>query len=202
MKRKKSSGYVEVKDFHTIEKRKICLVGEAGVGKTSLINRYVKNEFSDVYITTIGTKVSKKEIYIDFPEEKVKVKVVLMIWDIMGEKSFRSLLKEAYFDGAKGILAVCDITRKETLGELEEWVESVIKITGKIPIIFLANKSDLEENKAITLDDMTQLAKKYGQYPCYLTSAKTGSGVEQAFKKLAWMIVAPSWEEAISSMKK
>ena len=198
---KKKNKFIQLKDFHTVEKRKICLVGEAAVGKTSLINRYVKNVFDDLYITTIGTVVSKKEIILKLQEQKIKVKAVLMIWDIMGQKSFRTLLKDAYFDGAQGILAVCDITRKKTLNELKGWVDSVINITGKIPIVFLANKCDLDEAE-VTFDDLKQAAREYGDYPCFLTSAKDGSNVEEVFEKVARMIIAPPIEEALSFIKK
>jgi len=96
-------------------KTKVCLVGEAAVGKTSMIRRYVLDEFEDKYITTLGAKVSKKELAFDLPDKDVRVQMDMTIWDIMGEKGFRDLLKEAFFHGAKGILAVCDITRYSTL---------------------------------------------------------------------------------------
>ena len=101
-------------------KSKICLVGEKAVGKTSLIRRYVLNMFDDHYITTIGTKVSKKEVRVFNPEKDLLVDVDMTIWDIMGEKGFRELLKDAYFYGANGILAVCDLSRRRTLDDLDD----------------------------------------------------------------------------------
>src|SRR2546425_2377432 len=96
-------------------KIKICLVGEAAVGKTSLIRRFVLDDFDDKYIQTLGTKVSKKELSVSQDGEAVKVDMT--IWDIMGQKGFRELLKEAYFYGAKGVIAVTDVTRKTTLDD-------------------------------------------------------------------------------------
>src|SRR3972149_6589742 len=90
-------------------KAKICLVGDVAVGKTSLIKRFVHDQFEDRYISTLGAKVSKKEIVIQ--GNGAAVDVDMTIWDIMGEKGFRELLKEAYFHGAQGVLAVCDVTR-------------------------------------------------------------------------------------------
>ena len=92
-------------------KVKVCLVGEAAVGKTSLIRRFVLENFDDKYIQTLGTKVSKKELSAPNVDPSGDMKIDMTIWDIMGQKGFRELLKEAYFYGAKGILAVCDSTR-------------------------------------------------------------------------------------------
>ena len=121
-------------------KVKICLVGEGAVGKTCLIRRFIQDQFDDRYISTLGAKVSKKEIKLDGPNGGSDIDMT--IWDIMGEKGFRELLKEAYFHGAQGVLAVCDVTRKQTLEDLGEWVAAVVKVTGNVPIEFLANKAD------------------------------------------------------------
>ncbi len=165
-------------------KVKVCLVGEAAVGKTSLIRRFVLENFDDKYIQTLGTKVSKKELSAPQVDPSGEMKIDMTIWDIMGQKGFRELLKEAYFYGAKGILAVCDSTRKKTLEDLDDWIEGVYSVTGKIPIEFLANKVDLKEQAQVTEDDMVQAAKAYDS-PFHFTSAKTGVNVEQAFQSLA-----------------
>ncbi|MFQ5910048.1 MAG: Rab family GTPase, partial [Thermoplasmata archaeon] len=119
-------------------KSKVCLVGEKAVGKTSLIKRYVLNTFDDRYITTIGTKVSKKELELEGKD--IRVQLDMTIWDIMGEKGFRELLKDAYFYGADGVLAVADLTRKKSLADLDDWIDSTIKEAGKIPVIIAVNK--------------------------------------------------------------
>ncbi len=168
-------------------KVKICLVGEGAVGKTCLIRRFIHDQFDDRYISTLGAKVSKKELRVD--ADGAPVDVDMTIWDIMGEKGFRELLKEAYFHGAQGVLAVCDITRMETLTDLDEWVAAVVKVTGQVPVEFLANKADLKEEAAITSADLEAAAKAHDA-PFLFTSAKTGENVETAFAQLAKLISA------------
>ena len=165
-------------------KIKICLVGEAAVGKTSLIRRFVLEDFDDKYIQTLGTKVSKKELTVPAWEGGDPVKVDMTIWDIMGQKGFRELLKEAYFYGAKGVIAVCDVTRKTTLDDLDDWIEGVYSVTGKVPIQFMANKWDLKDQAELGEEEMVQATKAYDS-PYFFTSAKTGESVEQAFQNLA-----------------
>ncbi len=115
-------------------KAKICLIGDSCVGKTSLIRRYVHNEFDDRYVSTLGARICKKEMTVD--SEGGDVRVNMTIWDIMGEKGFRELLMDSYFDGAGGILAVCDLTREETFEGLKDWITAVRLITGDVPIAF------------------------------------------------------------------
>src|SRR5437879_11960150 len=110
-------------------KTKVCLVGEAAVGKTSLIRRFVQDDFEDRYITTLGAKVSKREIVFDMPDRK-QIQMDITIWDIMGEKGFRDLLKDAFFHGAKGVLAVADLTRCDRMNDVEGWVLGVGKVVG------------------------------------------------------------------------
>ncbi|HLE46260.1 MAG TPA: Rab family GTPase, partial [Thermoplasmata archaeon] len=109
-------------------KMKICLVGEAAVGKTSLIRRFVLDDFDDKYIQTLGTKVSKKELTLPSSVGDSELKVDMTIWDIMGQKGFRELLKDAYFYGAHGALAVCDVTRRGTLEDLRGWIGGLREI--------------------------------------------------------------------------
>ena len=170
-------------------KVKVCLVGEGAVGKTCLIRRFIHDQFDDRYISTLGAKVSKKEVVVSNPRSNGEISLDMTIWDIMGEKGFRELLKEAYFHGAQGILAVCDITRKDTLHELNDWIAAVNRVTGNIPVQFLANKSDLKDQAKVTEGDVKQLADTH-KSPFLFTSAKTGENVEAGFAKLAEMIAA------------
>ena len=165
-------------------KMKICLVGEAAVGKTSLIRRFVLDDFDDKYIQTLGTKVSKKELSMPHPYGEGELRVDMTIWDIMGQKGFRELLKEAYFYGAKGVLAVCDVTRKSTLDDLDDWIEGVYSVTGKVPIQFLANKWDLRDKAEFRETEILQAIRAYDS-PFSFTSAKTGESVESGFQSLA-----------------
>jgi small GTP-binding protein len=174
-------------------KAKICLVGEAAVGKTSLIRRYVLDDFDDKYITTLGAKVSKKKMEFDVPNNGMHVGMDMTIWDIMGEKGFRDLVKEAFFVGTRGILAVCDITRYDTLKELDDWVQSVFKVVGNIPVIFAVNKVDLKDEVLLMYGDseLDQASRAFDAHYLY-TSAKTGENVEEAFKLLGERIVESS----------
>src|SRR6267378_1492393 len=97
-------------------KAKIALVGEAAVGKTSLIRRYVESQFSDAYLMTIGVKVSKKRLEIAVPGEPIAALLELAVWDVMGQPKFRELLQEAYFTGVSGIIGVADLSRRRSSG--------------------------------------------------------------------------------------
>lgn len=177
-------------------KMKICLVGEAAVGKTSLIRRFVLDDFDDKYIQTLGTKVSKKELTVANPEGDGEIKIDMTIWDIMGQKGFRELLKEAYFYGAKGVMAVCDITRKSTLDDLDDWIDGVYSVTGRVPIVYLGNKSDLKDQAEIRVEEISQAVKAY-ECPYYFTSARTGDNVETAFQDLAERITKEKFAKRV-----
>ncbi len=171
-------------------KTKVCLVGEAAVGKTSLIRRYVLDAFEDRYITTLGAKVSKKELEFSVDQGNLHVQMDMTIWDIMGEKGFRDLLKEAFFNGAKGILAVCDITRYSTLKELDDWVQSVFNVVGEIPVVYTVNKIDLKDEVMVMYGDREiEQSTRAFDAPHFYTSARTGEKVEDAFKALGEAIV-------------
>src|SRR5213594_3410634 len=171
-------------------KTKVCLVGEAAVGKTSLIRRYVLEEFEDRYITTLGAKVSKKELAFEYPDRDVSIQMDMTIWDIMGEKGFRDLLKEAFFHGARGVLAVCDITRYSTLKELDDWVQSVFNVVGEIPVVYAVNKVDLKDEVMILYGDKEiQQAVRAFEAPYFYASAKTGENVEVLFRRLGTLVL-------------
>lgn len=186
-------GAEQVPEVQESRKLKICLVGDVGVGKTSLIRRYVMDLFDDKYIATIGTKVSKKEIEVKDPRTGAPEKVMLLIWDIMGQPSFREVLREAYFYGAQGALAICDVTSKESLGELRYWIKAMTSTTGKVPIVFLGNKCDLRDETRVPFPDLELFAKK-NDSQAMLTSAKTGYNVEQAFSAIVEMMLYPRSE--------
>ncbi len=116
--------------------RKVCLIGDGAVGKTSLVRRYVLDVFGDDYISTFGAKVSKKVVTLG------DVELTIMIWDILGQKSGASM-HSAYFSGANGAFLVCDGTRPDTLESLNSWYLEFSKVAGKVPIIPLANKCDM-----------------------------------------------------------
>jgi len=163
-------------------KAKVCLVGDVAVGKTSLIKRFVLESFDDRYVATVGTKVTKKTVHAEW--KGVPATIDIMVWDIMGEKGFRSLLRDAYFEGAHGVLAVCDLTRKDTFYDLNNWVQMVRKQVGDVPIVFLGNKADLGERVVVSPEELARMgAILNAKY--FLTSAKTGQNVNEAFQTLA-----------------
>ncbi len=167
---------------------KVCLVGEAAVGKTKLIRRFVLDLYDETYLQTLGTRVYEKEVKVVLQGAAGPVPVGLAIWDIMGQKGFRELLKDAYLYRAHGILAVCDATRRETLADLDGWIAGVRAITGPVPILVAANKSDLKGRLEIGDADLARAAGAYDA-PFLWTSAKTGENVEHAFHILAERIL-------------
>ena len=166
---------------------KFCLLGESGVGKTSLILRFVKDVYGEKYITTIGTNVTKKVVALDDKDTEL----TMMIWDIMGQSGFRHILKDSYFYGAQAGIVVCDLTRKDTFEELKGWIDMLYDVAGKVPIAIIGNKCDLKNDIEISEKDLTEFANKYGAYSC-ITSAKTGENVEKAFNYLANKVVDTS----------
>ncbi len=177
-------------------RKKICLLGDAGVGKTSLISRYVYNEFSDNYITTMGTKVSKKVVKIEQPIENgnsTPIEVTLAIWDVIGQQQYHSLVLK-YFKNSKGGLVVADGSRPETINTIREWVNSFHNSVGRVPILLLINKSDLFEPTSFDKQKLEELAIEFGA-KFFFTSAKTGEKVEDAFQSLAELMVKDTQKE-------
>lgn len=170
-------------------KIKICLVGDVGVGKTSLIRRYVLDLFDDKYIATIGTKVTKKDVLATNPTTQEREEITLLIWDIMGQPSFREILREAYFYGAQGALCVCDITNRDTFAELRYWIKAMSATAGPVPLTMIGNKADLKSDVTVTLEDLESFANKFDSN-AVLTSAKTGEKVEDAFSMLLEGVLA------------
>lgn len=168
-------------------KKNIIMLGDGAVGKTSLIRRFVVDEYSDDYIQTIGTKVTKKELQIGPKDDRKDM--VLMIWDIIGQKGYR-YTQSLSFRGMNGALMVADLTRKDTLDSvLSYWIPLVLRVAGPIPMIFLGNKSDLVDEAEFGLEDIEAVAENCEAFGssqhCYLTSALTGESVENAFSQLA-----------------
>lgn len=166
--------------------KKMCVIGDEAVGKTSLIRRFVIDKFDDKYIVTIGTKTSKKTMTIR--EEDLNVNLKLMIWDILGQQRFEELKKSAY-RGASGAFIVLDLTRRETLDSFDTWLSSLFNVVGEIPVIVLANKKDLKVQ--FGKEEIEKLVKDYG-FPYYFTSAKTGDKVNEAFNTMGRMMVKHS----------
>ena len=164
-------------------KLKVCLVGEEAVGKTSLIRRFVTGQFDESYIRTLGAVVTKKTVRLKDPSGG-DVQLDMVILDIMGKRTFMQLFKDAYFSGARGVLAVFDMTRKSSLKDLITWINGVRETVGPIPVVVLANKTDLVERQEIRDEDIAEVIGPLG-LKVLRTSARTGENVEQAFLGLA-----------------
>lgn len=167
--------------------KKVCLLGDGAVGKTSLIRKYVYDDFDDKYLMTIGAKITKKSLLVESEETNEKINLTMMVNDIVGQVEFERLHKQ-YYRGSKGGLFVCDLTRKETLERVEWWLNSFREVAGDVPVILLGNKLDLKEQHEITFEDMAVFAKKFN-CPYFLTSAKTGENVERAFENMGKRVV-------------
>jgi small GTP-binding protein len=162
-------------------KKKILLLGDGAVGKTSLIRRFVVDKFGDEYIATIGTKVTKKDIKLKKGGEDCYV--TLMIWDVLGQRGY-SAVQASSFRGSQGALIVYDVTRPETLQALTEyWIPRLYESVGKIPIVVVGNKVDLVERRRPHEEDAKEFCAAYDS-AFYLSSAKSGENVEKIFKNI------------------
>ncbi|MDR2105386.1 MAG: GTP-binding protein [Deferribacteraceae bacterium] len=161
--------------------KKVCMLGAFSVGKTSLVEQYVRSIFSDQYLSTVGVKISKKLLTVDSTE------VNLVLWDMEGKDEFVDI-NMAYLRGAMGFLVVADLSRRETLEEALQIRSSVLDILGeKTPNILLLNKCDLE-----TLEiPETQIAGLEAKgIPIIKTSAKLNIGVKEAFVAISTQMLA------------
>jgi small GTP-binding protein len=174
--------------------KKICLLGDAAVGKTSLIKKYVHDIFDDAYVATIGTKVTRKEMLIRTPEDDVEYHLKFTIWDILGQHTFTSVKATAY-RGASGALLVCDVTRPDTLMHTKNWVKTLTKEQGRLPIILLANKCDRKDEYRVSEQEINAMAEKL-DVDYWYTSAKTGQNVALAFRHLGEMLIERRGEMA------
>lgn len=162
--------------------KKICMVGDFGVGKTSLIRRFVDRQFNDQYLSTVGVKISRKLIE--------SVNLQMLIWDIEGHTKFKGIAP-SYLQGASGALIVADVSRIETIERIPEHVQLFLSINPKSSLIIALNKSDLiDEEKLTKLVQMVELQKLERVSKIYQTSAKTGAYVDEIFEKLAYQLKA------------
>lgn len=160
--------------------KKICLLGDFAVGKSSLVTRFVQQTFSEKYLTTVGVKVDTKVV-----ELNNNTTLKLVIWDIAGNDEF-SHLDTNYLKGSAGIFLVADLTRKETIGSVIGLRETALDILSDIPMACALNKRDLESKCEINDTDIQALKSK-GVH-VFHTSAKTGDNVEGAFQHLARLL--------------
>ena len=164
---------------------KLCIFGDGGVGKTTLIRRFSKGVFEENILMTIGADFSVKNVDLGGRT------VTLRIWDFAGEDRFRVLLP-AFAKGADGGIFMYDTTRYSSLSQIKDWL-SIFEYFGsenksKIPIIMVGGKIDLEDKRSISPEEALELSNTYelkGNYEC---SSKTGDNVEQIFEIIAKMM--------------
>ena len=164
-------------------RKKICMVGLYGVGKTSLVKRYVESIFDERYHTTIGVKIDKKDVVVN------GTAVSLAIWDIAGEDEIAQV-KVSHLRGASGYLLVADGTRKSSLDKALELRARIEQQVARLPFVLVINKADLKEQWEIQESDIEPVRNE----GCAVieASARTGNAVEAVFLELAGRVLAAS----------
>ena len=162
---------------------KVIILGDSGVGKTSLMNQYVHKRFSNQYKATIGADFLTKEVMID---DKL---VTLQIWDTAGQERFQSL-GVAFYRGADSCVLVHDVTEAKSFDSLESWMDEFIahaapRNAEKFPFVVLGNKADLGNKRQVSTTKAKAWCTSKGDIPYFETSAKEAVNVEQAFQTIA-----------------
>ena len=162
---------------------KLILGGEGGVGKTSMVHRFVEDSFQADYKSTIGTSIMKKECEFEGLESRVR----FVIWDLAGQAQFKRV-RQTYLGNAKAGILVYDVTRQDAFESIESWFKEIKSVSPNISLILVGNKIDLEEKRIIYTEKGEELSKKLNL--SYIeTSAKTGENINDAFKILALQMI-------------
>ncbi|MHA1671021.1 MAG: Rab family GTPase [Promethearchaeota archaeon] len=161
---------------------KIIITGNGGVGKTTLLHRYVEGKFLVNTYMTIGVEFFIKELDIDGS------KVLLQIWDFGGQERFRFLLKN-YAKGTKGALFLFDLTRPLSLGSIEEWIDICRSEDPTIPILLVGSKADLEDSPSLNEEYIQNRQHAFDLFDFIRVSSKSGSNVDEAFRLIAEKVV-------------
>jgi small GTP-binding protein len=172
----------------SIYKFKFVLAGDKNVGKTSLLLRFCDNTFSEDLKGTIGVDFKKKKIELNYDSSLIPI--TLSIWDFAGEEKFRTLFPP-YIQGANAALILFDVTNKESLYGLENWVKIIDENAGdNVAKSFIATKIDLKDKQEVAIEEANEFCKKHNMNKdVFITSSKTGENVTEAFLNLAKEVV-------------
>jgi small GTP-binding protein len=168
--------------------KKVCMVGVFGTGKTSLVQRYVHSLFSAKYHSTVGVKIDRKQVQVGSTE------VNLLLWDVEGRTAEQEI-PASYLRGAHAVFYVADGTRRETFDQLLDLRQLVRSAAGDVPSIVALNKADLKEQWKLTPADTASLVAN--GFHTLTTSAKTGEGVEDAFRWIATATLSASTTQTV-----
>ena len=164
---------------------KILITGNASVGKSSLLRRFVDGFFDDSTIMTVGVEFFIKEIHFD------NMRCTLQLWDLGGQERFRYLL-ENYVMGARGALLLFDLTKMPKIGDLLEWVNIARLHDINLPIILVGSKNDLEDVVAVDDDSALHIKNTFNMIEFIKTSAKSGYNIEKPFEILTRKLIEVS----------
>ncbi|XP_064605545.1 ras-related protein Rab-43-like [Liolophura sinensis] len=158
---------------------KIVLIGDAGVGKTCVVQRFKSGTYVEKHGSTIGVDFTMKTLTIDGKLVK------LQIWDTAGQERFRTIT-QSYYRSANGVIVAYDITKKMTFESLPRWLEDVKKYAGSNVVqLLVGNKKDLEEMREVNVADAHAFAQQQGMMDMLETSAKDNTNIDEAFLKMA-----------------
>lgn len=159
---------------------KIVLLGDPGVGKSSLITRFVHNKFQASYLMTIGVDILSKQLFVENDE------VLFLISDIGGQERFASV-REKFYRGARGCFLVYDLTRNNTLSSLKAWKKGLESVEEDAIYFLIGNKADLKEQIAVSQENIDTIIQELNipKDSFFVTSAKTGEKVEDSFRTFA-----------------